>query len=323
VLAACEVVRVLAGVEEELPAEPVAIAFTNEEGAAFPYPFLGSRAVAGTVNTAELTTLTDPDGRSLRDALHAAGGDLDTIGAAAWAPGSVAHYLELHIEQGPVLETEGIPIGVVTAIAGRTIVDITVRGHQGHAGTTPMSLRRDALPVAARVVLAVERLAQRRLCTVGTVGVVAVHPNVTNVIPGTVRLTAEIRDGRPDRLRAAEQALVAELAQLGAATEMEIDVTLRAVAQPVATSKPAQQAIIEAAEGLGLPHVSLPSGAGHDAQIIAGVAPVGMIFVPSRDGTSHAPHEHTDDDHLVVGARTLLHSVLHLPIQRTGTGEGS
>lgn len=316
VMAACEVLRALHAANVQLPAEPVAIAFTNEEGASFPYPFFGSLGVIGKVDVAAAEVMTDPHGTSLRDALRETGGDLDRIGSAAWAPGSIACFLELHIEQGPVLATRDLPIAVVDAITGRTIVDITVQGTQNHAGTTPMALRRDALPVAARVVLLVERLAAHRgLCAVSTVGRADVQPNVTNVIPGLVRLTAELRDGRPERLLAAEHALVTELAQLSAATDIPIEVTARRITRPTPTSDFARQAIADAADHLDLPSISLFSGAGHDAQVIAETAPIGMIFVPSRDGISHAPQEHTDDRHLVAGARTLLHSVLRLPIE--------
>jgi beta-ureidopropionase / N-carbamoyl-L-amino-acid hydrolase len=316
VMAACEVLKSLADAAVELPAEPVAVAFTNEEGAGFAYPFFGSLGLIGQVNVAEAELMRDQEGRPLRDALKEIGGDLDDIGAAAWPVGSIACYFEVHIEQGPVLEARDVPIGVVDAITGRTIVDITVRGRQGHAGTTPMALRRDALPVAARAVLAVERLATHRgLCAVSTVGRVDAHPNVTNVIPGAVYLTAEIRDGRKERLLAAEHAIVTELGQLSAATEIDIEVIPRRLTHPVATNTIAQRAIADAADDLGLEHLTLFSGAGHDAQIVAEIAPIGMIFVPSRGGISHAWQEHTDDHHLVAGARTLLHSVLRLPTE--------
>lgn len=317
VVAACEVVRTLARRGTDLAYEPVAVAFSNEEGARFPYPFFGSLGLTGQLDVVRATTMTDRDGTPLPDALRAAGGDLDTVEAAAWPAGSIAGYLELHIEQGPVLEDRHIPIGVVEAITGRTIVDITVRGVQGHAGTTPMSLRRDALVAAARVVLAVQGLATSRdLCAVSTVGVLDSEPNVTNVVPGTVRLTAEIRDGRPERLRAAESALVAELPVLGAATGTRIDADLRQVTRPTQTDHRLREAIVAAAGDLGLAHLEMFSGAGHDAQIVARSAPIGMVFVPSHDGISHAPQEYTDDDLLVAGADTLLHAALRLVTER-------
>ncbi|MFL6122869.1 Zn-dependent hydrolase [Actinophytocola sp.] len=317
VVAACEVVRTLARLESAPAYEPVAVAFSNEEGARFPYPFFGSLGLTGRLDLARAATTTDRDGTALPDALRTAGGDLDTVGAAAWPDGAIAGYLELHIEQGPVLADRDIPIGVVEAITGRTIIDITVHGVQGHAGTTPMSLRRDALVVAAQVVLAVERLATGRdLCAVSTVGCLDGEPNVTNVIPGTVRLTAEIRDGRPERLRAAERALVAELSALGPATGTRIDHDLRRVTRPTRTDHRLRAAVVAAADDLGLPHLEMFSGAGHDAQIVARSAPVGMVFVPSRDGVSHAPQEHTDDDLLVAGADTLLNAALRLVADR-------
>ncbi|MBP2328524.1 N-carbamoyl-L-amino-acid hydrolase [Kibdelosporangium banguiense] len=317
VVAACEVVRVLARQGMESAYEPVAVAFSNEEGARFPYPFFGSLGLTGQLDIACATTMTDRDGTALSTALRAAGGDLDMIEAAAWPDGSIAGYLELHIEQGPVLEDRNIPIGVVEAITGRTIIDITVQGVQGHAGTTPMSLRRDALVAAAQVVLAVQRLATTRgLCAVSTVGCLDGEPNVTNVIPGMVRLTAEIRDGRAERLRAAERALVAELSALGSATGTRIDMDLRPVTRPTQTDHRLREAVATAADDLGLTHLEMFSGAGHDAQIVARSAPIGMVFVPSRGGISHAPQEHTDDDLLVAGADTLLHAALRLVTER-------
>jgi beta-ureidopropionase / N-carbamoyl-L-amino-acid hydrolase len=312
VLAACEVVRILAPRAADLAYEPVAVAFSNEEGARFPLPFFGSLGLTGQLDAGQAAALTDRDGIPLPDALRAAGGDLDTVHAAAWPAGTIAGYLELHIEQGPVLEDRDIPVGVVEAITGRTIADITVHGEQGHAGTTPMDMRRDALVAAAQAVLAIRRLATKGLCAVSTVGCLDGEPNVTNVIPGTVRLTAEIRDGRPERLRAAEHALVTDLAALGSATDTRIDVTLRQVTRPTATDGRLREAVAAAADRLDLPYLEMFSGAGHDAQIVADAAPVGMIFVPSHRGVSHTPSEHTDDAALVAGADTLLHAALEL-----------
>ncbi len=310
VTAACEVLSMLNQHNVDLAYEPVAVAFTNEEGALFPYPFFGSLGLAGQVDTEQARRMS-AEGVALPDALRAAGGDLDRIDEAAWPAGSVAGYLELHIEQGPVLEAADVPIGVVHSITGRTVLDITVSGGQNHAGTTPMRMRHDALTVAARVVLAVERLARvRDLCRVATVGRIVAEPNVTNVIPGTVRLTAEIRDGRAARLRAAEQVISTELAQLATATDTGITVKINPVTEPVDTDGTLRRAVTDAAYELGLRHMEMDSGAGHDAQIVAAIAPVGMIFVPSRDGVSHAPCEHTEDVHLVAGANTLLRTVL-------------
>ncbi|MGW5740798.1 allantoate amidohydrolase [Amycolatopsis sp. NPDC003861] len=313
VIAACEVVRTLAHSGTDLTHEPVAVAFTNEEGARFPYPFFGSLGLTGRLDVDRAATMTDGDGRSLADALRLAGGDLDTVADAAWPDGAIAGYLELHIEQGPVLEARDTPIGVVEAITGRTIMDVVVRGAQGHAGTTPMSMRQDALAAAAKVVLAVRELAAGRdLCRVSTVGRIDGEPNVTNVIPGVVRLTAEFRDPDVVRLAAAERALTAELARLARATGTLIDAEAHVAATPTRTDDRLSAAIAAAADELDLRCTAMSSGAGHDAQIVANAAPIGMIFVPSRDGVSHAPQEYTAPAHLVAGADTLLRTALRV-----------
>lgn len=313
VIAAHEVLATLARFGPPLPFEPVAVAFTNEEGTTFPYPFSGSLGLVGGLDMARANSTVGHDGRSLREALRAAGGDLDNVADAAWSSQTLACYLELHIEQGPILEARQMPIGVVEAITGRTILDVTVRGAKGHAGTTPMSLRRDALAAAARVVLAVRAIAaDRGLCSVSTVGCLTVGSPATNVIPAQVRLTAEFRDGRAERLVAAEDALLTELARIGADTNTAVEAHPRRVARPTLTDATIRQAVTAAADGLGLPSLPMFSGAGHDAQILADITPIGMIFVPSRQGVSHAPQEATDDVHLVAGADTLLHTVLRL-----------
>jgi N-carbamoyl-L-amino-acid hydrolase len=309
VVAALEVLAAVAGCAGPLAYEPVAVAFTNEEGAGFPYPFLGSKAVVGAVEDPE--AITDRDGRTLRAALARCGGDIDAFPAAAWPAGRLGAFLELHVEQGPLLERAGIPVGIVDVITGRYVFDIALYGRQGHAGTTPMDLRSDAVVAAAQVVLAIEDLAkERHVCRVATVGVVDVVPNMVNVVPGTVHLSAEVRDVSADRLRRAEQAVLDIVGGLGDDIAVEVTVSMRT--EPVATDGRMRDCIRAAADELGIPSMSLSSGAGHDAQIIAGLGPVGVIFVPSRDGLSHAPGEHTEARHLVAGANVLLRTVARL-----------
>jgi len=306
VVAALEVLRILT--EHDIPTryEPIVAAFSNEEGALFP-PFWGSMAVAGKL--ADPAAAMDRDGNSIRFPLARAGGDLDNIDKAEWPPGSVGAYLELHIEQGPVLESADIPIGIVSGIVGRTILEINVHGHQNHAGTTPMEQRRDALAAAAQIVLELEKAAtERKLCVVGTVGDLKVSPGQTNVVPGLVELTAEFRDLDAARLDRLESLLRAEFAKIASERGVVIDVQTTMRSAPVRTASALQRAIGAAAEDLSLRYRFLPSGAGHDAQIVAGLAPVGMIFVPSRAGISHAPEEHTAPMHLVAGANVLLHA---------------
>ena len=309
VLAAFEVLRVLAEQGVTTTVEPMAVAFSNEEGALYPCPFFGSRAYSG------LPVDVDCPGRDdvpLRGPLARAGGDPGHVESAS-AAGAVAAYLELHIEQGPVLENDSVPIGIVNSICGRTILDIDLCGQTSHAGTTPMTARADALAAAARVMLAVETVsAVRRLCAVSTTGRIEAHPNVTNVIPGTARLSAEIRDGSAASLAAAEEAILADISRIAAETGVRIEARVTTRSSPVRTDSSLFSAIADAAAGLNLKSAPIASGAGHDAQIVARIAPIGMIFVPSRAGLSHAPGEDTSAEHLVAGADVLLQTALKL-----------
>lgn len=312
VLAALDVVQVLAGYPEPLRYEPVAIAFANEEGALFPCPFWGSLAVSGRLERTP-DDLLDRSGGSLREPLRAIGGDPDAVAGAKWRAGSIGAYLELHIEQGPALEGSGNRIGVVEGITGRTVFSVTVHGAAGHAGTVPMDYRADALTTAARVVLAVEELARsQEVCAVATVGRFQIEPDVTNVIPGVVRMTVDVRDLSPQRLRGAEEALCAELARVATDTRTRVQVEVTDRIAGAVTDPGLRATIRAAADELGLPSLDLPSGAGHDAQMIAPVAPIGMVFVPSEGGVSHVPEENTSDDDLVGGARVLLRTALRI-----------
>jgi N-carbamoyl-L-amino-acid hydrolase len=199
VVAALEVLRTLHEHDVQLPVEMVVVAFANEEGALIQTPFWGSRALCGSLEWG--LDAKDRAGRPVSTYLDQAGGSPEHLADAAWPAGSISAYLELHIEQGPWLERLGIPIGVVEGIVGRTILDIDIMGEAQHAGTTPMSDRRDALVAAAELVLAVRRIAaQDAVCITATTGYLEAYPNVTNTIPGTARLTAEVRDIDADRL---------------------------------------------------------------------------------------------------------------------------
>lgn len=310
VLAALEVLQRCTETGLETPYDLVAAAFANEEGALFPQPFWGSMALTGRL--ADLPREpTDHHGRPLRHALKSAGGNLDALGSAVWPIGSIAAYLELHIEQGPVLERAGTPIGVVEAITGRALLTLRIHGSAGHSGTTPMEGRHDAMTAAARVVLAAEGISRgQHLCRVATVGRFDAHPNTPNTIAGTVTTTVDLRDTDPTRLKAAEHALRHALQRIAAHTGTHITVIAHTHSAPVATDRQLRTAIAHSADELGLPHMTLPSGAGHDAQIVAGVAPIAMVFVPSIGGVSHVPEENTDPAHLIAGANVLLRTAL-------------
>ncbi|MER5934828.1 Zn-dependent hydrolase [Streptomyces sp. NPDC002054] len=312
VLAALEVLQTLAHAGLDTVCEPVAVAFANEEGALFPQPFWGSMAVAGRLASLPREP-TDHHGRPLREALQLAGGDLDALGSACWQAGSIAAYLELHVEQGPVLERSGSRIGVVEAITGRTVLTLEVRGTAGHSGTSPMEGRSDAMAAAARVVLAAENLAaDRQLCRVATVGRLDPHPNTPNTIAGTVRLTVDLRDTDVWRMAGAEQVLRRMLRQIERSTGTEIEVVAETRSDPVSADLRLRAEIERSADGLGLAHEVLPSGAGHDAQVVADLAPIGMIFVPSLGGISHVPEEDSRPEDLVAGARVLLRTAVRV-----------
>lgn len=283
------------------------VAYVNEEGVVAP-PFTGSRAIVGGSRPEELT-VRGTDGVALAERMRRAGCDPARIADGAWS-GPVAATVELHVEQGPVLDRSATPIGVVTAISAQQRGTITVGGETNHAGTTPMSMRRDALVAAARVVLAVEDLAISGPADVATVGRLRVDPGVANVIAGGCELSFDLRSvdgGGTDEA-------MARLRESLAAIEKKTGCSLTVHALPptlaVSTDETLRQIITRAAGSLGLDSRLLPSGAGHDCAQLARLGPVAMIFVPSTSGISHNPAESTPDGALVDGASVLLETIV-------------
>ena len=312
VIAAIEVVRTLAdhGTETRHPLE--VIAFTNEEGGRFHRGLFGSRAMAGLLVPEDLTVV-DAEGKRLAEHLAAVGADKARIAEAVRPRGALAGYLEYHIEQGPELERAGKQIGVVTGITGRFVLEVDIQGTTNHAGTTPMDLRHDAMVAAAHVALVVQRLAaEEKACRVGTLGVVHVRPGAVNVIPGAAHLEAEFRDLEMSRLEDTERRFVAACARIAADTGTKIDVKRQEIVQAAPTAARYREIVEAVARGLGHSTMPVPSGAGHDAQAIAQICDIGMIFVPSRAGVSHAIEEFTPEDDCVRGANVLLATLLEL-----------
>jgi N-carbamoyl-L-amino-acid hydrolase len=241
---------------------------------------------------------------------------LERIGyAGAHAPGFLAPhaYLELHVEQGPVLDRERVPIGAVENLQGISWQRVTIDGVANHAGTTPMSLRRDAGHAAARVVTFLrDRATASNTPTVATVGAMRFEPNAINVIPARATFTVDLRDPDEQRLQAEEAALADYLERLAAAEQVTVTVERLARFEPVMFDAAIVRLIEEAARARGLAVRRMTSGAGHDAQMIARIAPAAMIFVPSTGGISHNPNEHTEDSDLVAGANVLLDVVARL-----------
>jgi N-carbamoyl-L-amino-acid hydrolase len=286
------------------PARPLAVvAFTNEEGVRYAPDMLGSLVAAGGLPVAQALAVTGTDGTTL-------GTELQRIGyAGPEEPGLLRPhaYLELHVEQGPVLEREGVPIGAVANLQGISWQRVTLAGEANHAGTTPMSLRRDAGLAAARVVtFLADRARASNTPTVATVGCMSFEPNAINVIPSRASFTVDLRDPDEARLLEEEAALAAFLDRLAAAEGVEVSVERLARFEPVAFDGRLVAMIEEAARARGLACRRMTSGAGHDAQMMARIAPAAMIFVPSTGGISHNPREHTPDADVVAGASILL-----------------
>jgi N-carbamoyl-L-amino-acid hydrolase len=242
------------------------------------------------------------------------GGEPDRLAAARHAPGSVAAYLELHVEQGNILNEEGVQIGVVEGIVGIHHYDVTIEGFANHAGTTPMNRRRNAMLTASELVLAVDRIVKARPgAQVGTVGRLLVEPGAPNVVPGRVRLTVELRDLQTATIEKLWQQIGAELDELARKHDTPATwVREHANVDPALSDPRVRELITEAAGALELSYKHMPSGAGHDAQSLARICPIGMIFVPSVDGISHSPKEFTPPEDVQNGADVLLQSVLRL-----------
>lgn len=287
------------------------VAFTDEEGARFSYGMIGSRAMAGKLKLEDLNAV-DSEGISIREAMVQSGFDPDQIGAAKREKGSVKAYLELHIEQGKVLESKDMPVGVVSGIAGPLWLKMTLQGEAGHAGTTPMHLRKDALAAAAEIMLMMEKEAQQTGSAVATVGQLQPFPGGINIIPGRVELSLDLRDIEEEVRNRAENRIGAQAEGIcqrrGVQIQME---TLQRMA-PVTCAPFIQEAARQACSQAGLDTITLPSGAGHDGMQLAEICPICMIFVRSKDGISHNPKEWSSPEDCTDGARVLYYTLLHL-----------
>ena len=314
VLGALEVVRCLndAGWTTEHPLELVN--FTCEEPNAFAISPLGSKLMGGAVTPEQVAAARLPDGTALVDLMDGIGGDQSRLDRVRRRPGAIAGYLELHIEQGPVLEREGIPLGVVTAIAAPLRARVVLTGVADHSGATMMDERYDALCAAAEVVLAVERLctAQGITDTVGTIGQIEVTPNMVNIIPGRVELRVDIRSTRQEFLERLQPEFTREVEAIAARRNIRGDLEWTSIEAPVPIPDGMQTFVRESCEELGYPWMDLPSRAAHDASRIADIAPVGMIFVPCKDGKSHTPEEWAEVEDIARGTRVLCRSLLKL-----------
>ncbi len=294
VMLGIECVAALHAEGRHLPFAIEVIGFGDEEGSRFPAAMLGSRAVAGTLSPGA-ADMADAEGVSVDAALREFGSRAGALATAARAPGTMLAYLEAHIEQGPVLEAEGLTLGTVTGIAAQLRLEVTVTGVAGHAGTVTMPLRRDALAASARMVAAIEDIARAdKSELVATVGRMAVAPGAANVIAGEVRFTVDIRAGTTER-RDRAAAAIGEAMQ-AIARDRDVALTVATIHDlPPTPCDPRLMDLLDAAiRATGQPARRLMSGAGHDAMAMAALGPVAMLFLRCAGGISHHPAEHVD-----------------------------
>ena len=310
---ALEIARILRDerITTERPMEFAAL--IEEEGARFACGLYGSRAMTGLLGEAHLDTFTDRDGRTLRSVLRDFGFAPERFTTARREPGSIAAFLELHIEQGPVLESEGTDLGIVSAIVGVSQFEAKFTGRADHAGSTPMTLRKDALAAAAEVVLALQAAARREgEGTVGTVGKMTVSPGGSNIVPEAATFTMDIRSFEESRMMRIIADMKALMERIAARDGLGWRMDEKVLIPPVSMHPEIVDALEASARSRGYSARRMVSGAGHDAMVMSRLAPVGMVFVPSRGGRSHCPEEWTDYADVAKGADIMLDAALRL-----------
>ncbi len=311
VLAGLEVVRVLRENQTRLSRPIEVIVFTDEEGS-----MIGSKAISGRV-VQDPEYYRRPDGTDIQTCLARVGGNWNNITQARRKSEDISAFVELHVEQGPVLESMGKQIGVVEGIVGQRRFNITVKGSANHAGTTPMQMRCDALVAAAQVVLAVNQIGNTPGQQVATVGKMEVLPNAANVVPGWVEMSLDIRDLSSLHIDSLLQQLRIHLEEIAVATNTQIRLNPCLQNEPALAEPQIQKAIALSCEQLNLTYTYLPSRASHDAQELAQISDMGMIFVPSKMGVSHDASEYTSPEQCIQGANVLLQTLIQLDSERS------
>jgi len=306
VLAGLEVVRVLKENQLKLDRPIEVIVFTDEEGS-----MIGSKAISGRV-VLDPEYYRRPDGTNIQTCLKRVGGNWDNITQARRSLDDLAAFVELHVEQGPVLESMSKQVGVIEGIVGQRRFNITVKGSANHAGTTPMQMRCDALVAASQVVLAVNKIGNTPGQQVATVGKMSVLPNAANVVPGWVEMSLDIRDLSSLHIDSLLKQLRIHLEEIAVATNTQIRLNPCLHNEPALAEPYIQKAIALACKNLDLSYTYLPSRASHDAQELAQIADMGMIFVPSKMGVSHDASEYTSPEECLQGANVLLQTLIRL-----------
>ncbi len=307
VLAGIEVVRALKYNQIVLDHPVEVIVFTDEESS-----MIGGKAIAGTLNP-DPEYYRRKDGMSIQECLQRVGGNWDAIDTSRRSREDMAAFVELHVEQGGVLESQQAEIGVVQGIVSMNRYNLTVTGSPNHAGTTPMDMRQDALVAASQIVLTVNQFANHLADgIVATVGALNVWPNATNIVPGRVELTLDIRDLSTQNVMALVERLKSQIEAIAQQNQTLIEMEPALNAMPTLSSPNIMKAIAQVSNQLNLRYVELPSRAGHDAQEVGRVTDMGMIFVPSRGGISHSEDEYTPPEQCTQGADVLLNTLIQL-----------
>lgn len=299
-------------IEVEHPIE--VYAFNDEEGCRFSFSMFGSRGVIGDLQQKDLE-MKDKDGVSVAEAMKAQGFDPDKVREAMRPKESLKVFVELHIEQGKVLESNDLSVGIVSGIVNELWLKCTVKGEAGHAGATPMNLRNDALVAAAEMVQMIEREAKKTGTTVATVGRLKVLPGGINIIPGTVEFTLDLRDISQDVSEQVEKEIFKEFGRICEERGVELYTEILQRIPPAPCSEEFQRAAQRGFHKMGLKPFTLPSGAGHDAMQMINICPIGMIFVRSKNGISHNPAEWSSLEDCVDGVNVLYHNLLDLAVQ--------
>lgn len=307
VVAGILTVRELAKRNIDLPFGIDVLAFGDEEGSRFRTTLAGSSACAGVFDRSSLA-FPDRNGVSLADAIKAYGHGVDEISAAAYDPSDVVAFVEVHIEQGPVLEAQGLPLGVVTGIVGQSRMRVVVLGEAGHAGTVPMHMRHDALVGAAELMLLIERTALENQDDgmVATVGRIEASPGATNVIPGRVGFSLEFRSSSDAKRKAAIDQIKADAQRIGVKRRLEFAFEPFHDTDTTACTPALQELMANAIVSLGYEPIRLPSGAGHDAQVMAKLCPMAMLFVRCKGGVSHNPAEFASETDMGLSVAALV-----------------
>ena len=308
VVAPVTLMAMFSGEGRQFPFHIDIVGFCDEEGTRFGTTLLGSRALTGKWQD-EWRRLKDEDGISLEDAMKHFGLDFDAINSATIAQTDLLGYLELHIEQGPVLEQENLPVGVVNAIAGAKRFSLTVTGMAGHAGTVPMSMRHDALCASAEMILAVESISQQRPGVVATVGKIENAPNGVNVISGRCQFSLDIRSEEDPLRDAALAEILQKINDIAVLRNVELKIEQTHSAPAVHCDSALQNTLLKGVTEAGIVPKVLASGAGHDAMAMAEICPVAMLFTRCKGGISHHPAESITTDDVAASLAVMHHSL--------------